>query len=469
MLSPFLYRRLPTTLQSVACSLEGRHRSRRLRTPEAIRIFQAVAARRNLAAEKLAAVRDERLRTFVRHAFRTVPFYERLAASLRLNPEAIRSFDDLQLLPILTPAQVRARPADFISRAVAKSACVPERRLDAAGAAAALPMSRSAAIEAVAMQRRFQVAHGIEQGTWSCYFGGQNVVPRGQSRPPFWRTNYAERRIIFSPYHLSEQTVEAYVDALNLYQCPWLQGHPRVLGNLSELVTAAGLTIDYPLRWITTHAETLLGIQRRAIRRAFGLSPRINYAAPCGLATIMEEPGGRLLVNEDHAAVEFLESAVDGTCRIVGTNFSNLAAPLLRYDTGDTVTVSNRFVQNHLPREVTSCMGVSTDQIVLPSGVRIGRLERMFDDLAAVRAFLIVQHSDLTIDLDIWTAPGFCVEDDVAVRDRVDARFGAAQWVINYRGDEPMIVRGKLQVLISEAEQLSRAVVQPKDEIVVVE
>ncbi len=469
MLAPFLYRRLPTALQSVACSVEGRRRNRYLRTPEATRVFQAAVARRNLAADELAAVRDERLRYFVRHAFRTVPFYERLAASLRLNPEAIRSFDDLQLLPILTAADLQARPADFISRAVAKSACLPQRRLNADGAAAALPMSRSAAIEAVAMQWRFQVAHGIEQGTWSCYFGGQNVVPRGQSRPPFWRTNYPERRIIFSPYHLSEQTVEAYVDALNHYQCPWLHGQPHVLGNLSELVTAAGLTIDYPLRWITTHGETLLGTQRRAIRRAFGLSPRISYAAPCGLATIMEEPGGRLLVNEDHAAVEFLESAVDGIRRIVGTNLSNLAAPLLRYDTGDTVTVSNRLVQRHLPREVTSLTGYSRDLIVLPSGVRIGRLERMFDDLIAVRTFLIVQHADLSIDIDIWTAPGFSLEDDVAVKDRVAARFGDARWLINYRGDEPMIVRGKLQVLISEAAQPSRAVVQPEDDIVVLE
>ena len=456
-------------MQSVACSLEGRRRNRFLRTPQATRVFQAAAARRYLAADELAAVRDERLRNFVRHAFRTVPFYERLAASMRLDPEAIRCFDDLQLLPILTAAEVRDRPADFISRAVAKSACVPERRRHAGGAAAALPMSRSAAIEAVAMQWRFQVANGIEPGTWSCYFGGRNVVPRGQSRPPFWRTNYAERRIIFSPYHLSEQTVEAYVDAFNQYQCPWLHGHPHVLGNLSELVTAAGLTIDYPLRWITTHAETLLGIQRRAIRRAFGLSPRISYAAPCGLATIMEEPGGRLLVNEDHAAVEFLESGVDDTRRIVGTNLSNLAAPLLRYDTGDTVTVSSRLVQSHLPREVTSCTGASTDRIVLPSGVRIGRLERMFDDLVAVRTFLIVQHADLTIDIDIWTAPGFCLDDDVAIRDRVAARFGDARWLINYRGEEPMIVQRKLQVLISEAEQPSRAVVQPEDDIVVVE
>lgn len=469
MIPPFLYRRLPTAMQSVACSLEGRRRNRYLRTPEAKRLFQAVAAKERLTSDEIAAVRDERLREFVLHAFRTVPFYERLRASLRLDPEAIRSFDDLHLLPILTASDVSARPADFVSRAVASRACMARGRVADATAAAALPMSRSAAIEAVAMQWRFRMAQGIADGTWCCYFGGRNVVPREQTRPPFWRINYPERRIIFSPYHLSEQTVETYVDALNHYQCPWLHGSPSVLGNLAELVTAADLTLDYPLRWITTYAEKLIGIQRRAIRRAFGSSPRLTYAAPCGLATIIQGLDGRLLVNEDHAAVEFLGSAADGSCRIIGTNFSNFAAPLLRFDTGDTVHVSDRSVMSRLPREVSSCYGASTDLIVLPSGVRIGRLERMFDDLVSVRAFLIVQHADLTIDIDIWEAPGFTPAEDSAIRDRVASRFGDARCWINYRGNQPKSIGRKLQVVISEAGQPSRAVVQPDDDFVVIE
>jgi len=457
-----IYRRLPVPLQSVACSVAGRRLSARLRDRRFREALDRHCGRERLPPDELAALRDERLRACVLHAAETVPYYERLFAAQRIDPRSIRTLADLESLPILTAAAVAAEPRAFVSRAVRAAECV-------ATGDGGLPATRAAASEALLTQWRFRRRHGIEPGTWCALFGGRNVVPQRQERPPYWRVNWPGRQVIFSPYHLSEQTVEAYVDALNDYQCPWMHGLPSVIGTLAGLMSAAELTLASPLVWITTHAEQLSGIHRRGIRRAFGTIPKQCYAAAHAVATIAEGRDGRLVVDEDHAAVEFLPTAERGVFRVVGTNVSNPAAPLIRFDTGDLVTRPLHASDAQLPRVVSACAGASRDLVVLPSGARIGRLERMFDDLPAVRAVQIVQHADLTIDIDVLMAPGFGTAEDRGVRERIAARLGDATWRVAYVDRLPAGMAGKLQLVVSQADHTSRAVVQPDTETVSIE
>jgi phenylacetate-CoA ligase len=426
-------------------------------------------SRERISGAELTHLRNRRLQQFVLHAARTVPHYERVFSEMQLKPEAIRDIDDLKQLPIVTAEDVYSRPDDFMSRIVGSKQYVPEPRHLRSSIGDSLPMSREGAAEAMAVLWRFRRDHGILPGTWCAYFGGENVVPQEQTKPPYWRINWPGRQVIFSPYHLSEQTVEAYADALNHYQCPWLHGLPAVIGDLAGLMSEATLSVEFPLLWITTQADRLLAIHRRAIRRAFGIIPKQFYAAPHAVATIAEAEDGRLVVAEDHSAVEFIETNEPSVCRVVGTNFSNLAAPLIRFDTGDLVTLPSLAKKTTIPRVVLACEGVYRDLLVLPSGVRIGRLERMFDDVPAVLTAQIMQNADRTIDIDVVATPGLTAEDDRAIRDRVAARLGDARWRIAFQDKLPDGASGKIHVILSEADQTNRAVVQPRSDWVVIE
>ena len=65
-----------------------------------------------LPRERVEAARDERVRRIVRHAVRTVPYYRELG----IDPREIRTASDLDALPLLEPATVRADPERFLSQ-----------------------------------------------------------------------------------------------------------------------------------------------------------------------------------------------------------------------------------------------------------------------------------------------------------------------------------------------------------------
>ena len=461
MISVTWYNHLPAGLQNVVCSLAGWSVASGQRGRDQATVVRNALERRNLDNGDLVAYRDARLREFVAHAVRTVPYYERLFATLKLESRDIACLEDMQQLPVLIPEEVARSPKDFISRVAGRANFTPQAG-QGGGSAWSLPWSRDADWEREAIRARFHRDHGIVEGTWCAYFGGTNVVPIAQSRAPFWRIDLPGRRVLFSPYHLSEQTVETFVDALNHFQCPWIHGTPLVLSTLAGLVAAARLSAEYLVEWVTTDSALPLGVQQRAIRRVFGVTPKRSYIHPHAVASITEHVDGALVVDEDYAAVELIAGDEEGTYRVVGTNLSNMAAPLLRYDTGAVVRLAKAVPLVGAPRHVASWEGPLHNLITLPSGVRIGRLERMFDDLPQVVAAQIFQHADLTIDIDVNLAPGHTKTDAEEVTDRVAARFGAATCRVNYTDRMPPVTGGKLQVVHSEAGGVNRAVVEPR-------
>src|SRR5258708_7687589 len=110
-----------------------------------------------------------------------------------------------------------------------------------------------------------------------------------------------------------------------------------------------------------------------------------------GAATASEGECGTLHVDEDFAAVEFVPAA-DGALRVVGTNFTNAATPLIRYDVGDLVTLGVSPCQCGRPgRTVAAVDGRQEDYIVLSNGARLGRLDHVFKDLINIREAQIRQ------------------------------------------------------------------------------
>ncbi len=451
------YRRLPIFLQNVVCSVAGARRiSGGSRLREARPRDRGI--KEHLATEDVGAValRDARLRDFVSHAARTVPYYQRLFAELDFDPREVTNLDGMRRLPILCAGDVERDPGAFIS-SVARRADYRRQW----GESGILPWSCAAQEETEQVRARFRREHGIVDGTWCSHFGGVNVVPIGQAKPPFWRIDWPGRRVLFSSYHLSEQTVESFVDALNHFQCPWIQGSPAVLSTLAGLMSAARLSAEYPVTWVTTEGGLPQSVQQRAIRRVFGAKPIRLFIAPCAVASISERSDGALFVDEDYAAVELLPGPEVGTFRVIGTNLANAAAPLLRYDSGVVVHLASSGNSAIGCRKVASWEDPSRNVITLPSGVRIGRLERMFDDMPQVMAVQLFQHADLTIDIDVRMAWGYTKADADAVRDRAAARFGTAACRINYVDSMPLMAGGKVQVIHSEAGDVNRTVVEP--------
>lgn len=398
------------------------------------------------------AFRDARLRAFVGACVRQVAYYRCLFRDHGIDPNDIRTLEDLRVLPVLTKESIQERPDEMTSEGVPVGDRVPVHTSGTTGGGMKFFTTGEALQEQYAIWWRYFRLHGLRLGTWCGYFGGRSVVPLRQARPPFWRRNRPGRQILFSAYHLSPETTPHYVAELRRAHPPWLHGYPSLLALLAGLLLERGETLGYTPRWVTTGAGNLMPHQAGIIREVFGRSPVQHYGMAEAVANFFQCPAGALHVDEDFAAVEFLPVAGEKGLRVVGTNLSNPATPLLRYDVGDRVEIADSSCACGLLGRVLACVdGRQEDYVILSNGARLGRMDHIFKDMTAIREAQIVQKAPGRIVVRIVRHPRYSENDETRLLAEVKKRIGElAEVRFEYLEWLPRSGNGKLRFVISE-------------------
>lgn len=446
-----LYLKLPVFAQNWVCGLQGWRIQRARFGPDFRRLLAEAQERERWPEARVIAYRDQRLAAFVRHAVDTTRYYREMFDSLALTPDDIRTLDDVRKLPVLTKATVQARPDDFFSSAVPPQHVTIQHTSGTTGGGLRFAVSRDAASAQWAIWQRYRAWHGLALDTWMGYFGGRSVVPVSQSRPPYWRINRPGRQILFSGYHLSPATLGDYVDELRRRRPPWLHGYPSLLALLAGWLLQRGQTLGYPLRWVSTGAENLLAQQREVMTRAFGVAPIEHYGMAEAVANVSQCPRGRMHVDEDFAAVEFIPQEWGG-CSVVGTNFTNPAFPLVRYEVGDVVELDDGACDCGRPgRLVKQVDGRREDYVILKNGARLGRMDHIFKDMMNVREAQIVQREPGRLTVRIVRNAGYRELDEATLRAEFFKRVGdQADVAFEYVEQIPRSRTGKLRLVVSE-------------------
>ena len=351
----------------------------------------------------VAALRDRLFREFVSDAAVGSAFYREQSA---FQPVAAGHSFRAEDLPILDKAAVQAGAAR-IARADVPRALTASTS-GSTGMGLRFPVTNEAVWQQWATWWRFRRWHGIERDEWCGYFGGRPVVPIRRRRAPFWRYNVPGRQVLFSGSHLSADTWSAYAAELSRRRLAWLHGYPSLLALLASYLVEHRVTLGYDVRWVTTSAENMLPAQADLIERAFGVRPRQHYGMAEGAANASECPNGRLHVDEDFAFMEFVPVGHGTGFEVVGTNLTNRAFPLIRYDVGDIAQVSRaRRVAAAVPAaSSTASMDGARITSMLPNGAMVGRLDHIFKDQVRVREAQIYQPDRTRVVLRLVGATG---------------------------------------------------------------
>jgi len=447
-----VYRRLPASLQHVACSLVGWRTERTRYALEFQRLLDEVLGRTYWAPEQLTAFRDRRLVDHLTHAARTSGFYRKRCRDAGLVPTDIRSLGDVAALPVLTKAEVQEHAAE-LSSANREEKTRMAHTSGTTGGALQFPVTMTAIREQWAVWWRYRWWHGIRKGTWCALFAGRAVVPVTQTEPPFWRINYPGRQVLFSGYHMSPQNLLTYVSELRHRRPPWLHGYPSLLALLANHLVDTGDDLGYDVRWVTTGAENLLPQQAAVIERALGVRPIQHYGLAEGVANISQCELDSLHVDEDFAAVEFVPTGHNGLHRIVGTNFTNPATPLVRYDTQDVALLPERASCKcgRGGRLVERIDGRLEDYVVLGNGALVGRMDHIFKDMVNVREAQIHQEEVGEITIRVVRGEAFGDEDEQAILRETAKRVGPETKItIDYWDALPRSRTGKLRFVVSD-------------------
>jgi phenylacetate-CoA ligase len=442
-----IYSALPVGLQHLICSAEG-YRLQHLRFGHDFGgLLRDGEARCAMSSADVATLRDRLFREFVADAASGSAFYrEQPAYRAAAEGHPFRAAD----LPILDKRAVQVGAARLARADVPRAQTVSTS--GSTGMGLRFPVTTTAVRRQWATWWRFRRWHGIERDQWCGYFGGRPVVPIRRRQAPFWRYNVPGRQVLFSGSHLSAETWAAYAAELTRRRLAWLHGYPSLLALLASYMVEQRATLGYDVRWVTTSAENLLPAQADVIERAFGVRPRQHYGMAEGAANASECPDGRLHVDEDFAFVEFIPVAGGTGCRVVGTNLTNRAFPLIRYDVGDIARVSGQACGCGRPgRIIDGIDGRREDYVVLPNGAMVGRLDHIFKEQLRVREAQIYQPDPTRVVLRLVGAKDFTTRDEQALVSAARTWLGTGLRIeIERRDSLPRTPAGKLRFVVSE-------------------
>ena len=242
---------------------------------------------------------------------------------------------------------------------------------------------------------------GLEPFARSVRLGGRRVVPSSRQRPPFWISNPIERQLLVSTYHLREDLMPDIVNAIDRFRPELLEGYPSAVNQLAEYMHRNSLSFT-DLKVVITTAETLEPDTRASIENGLGVPVLNYYAASEGVPFIQECRQGRLHVRPESGIFEVVNN--DGTPvspgesgELVVTSFIQWKTPLIRYMTGDIVTVSTDQAPCPCGRTlpiVESVLGRSEDQVITRDGRYLGMFSyRTLKEVTGITEAQIIQRT----------------------------------------------------------------------------
>ena len=446
-----LYRTIPIPAQHLACTFYCWNRNRNRFNSRFNDLLAELENRLNWSSDHLIAFRNARLRSFIQHAAATTPYYRKIFAVRGIDPDGILTIEDLKAIPILTKIEAVRLGNQLRSRGVPSRSLKMTSTSGTTGNSFRFATTIEADREQWAVWWRHWRSHGINMGTWHGVFGPWSLVPPKQPAPPFWRYDFAKRRVFFSAHHMTEQFLPHYVQVIRDRRLSWLHGRPSMLSLLATYMIDSDDTFDHPVRWVTCSIEQLSDKQAAVIEKAFGVKPIQHYGVVEAVANISQLPNRRLQVDEDFAAVEFIPDDDCGDWRIIGTNFTNLATPFIRYDSGDRARLEPGMKPNgESIQSVISVEGRRGEYIVLADGRKIAGCDHLFVNTEQINEAKIIQTTPGRILIQVVRRPNYSQHDEKHLRKNAKSHLGAdIKLEIQYVSRIERLSSGKTQLIES--------------------
>ena len=427
-----IYAHLPRPAQELACTYAGWKRYRARFTPHFERTLAAMETLDGAPLEALHAYQLRRLATLANRARLHVPHYR--AMNL---PEFSAQHDDpakgiaeiLGAFPVLEKQAYRDSPESLLAEDVPAERRIKGKTSGTTGSALPLWYTSESLAEEYATVWRMRRRQGARLRNDHFTFGGQMIVPLAQTKPPFWRTNHYSHQTLFSLYHMTEENLPAYVDAMHRLPVTYIEGYPSSLHLLSRAMLDAGRPLDAGrVKAIFPSSESLLAFHRKDIEEAFATKVYDRYGTSEFAVSMTGCSEGHLHLDMEFGAVEVeATEETDDWVRgdLLVTGFANDATPFIRYRIGDVGTRSKRPCPCGRPGEVfLDVDGRIEDYIVTPDGRWIGRMDHVFKEQLEIAEAQILQEDASAIRVLIVPRGGFDAAAEADVLREIRMRLG---------------------------------------------
>lgn len=409
-------------------------------------------------AERIAAFQLQRLRDLLQDVATSVPYYRDLFKQLGFGPGTVQSTADLQCLPFLTKAVIRAN-TDALKHANAQGLA----RFNTGGS------SGEPLIFFIGNKR---VSHDVAakwRATrwWDVDIGDPEIVVWGspielgkQDRVKAWRDKILRTQLL-PAFEMSETKLDQFIATIRAVKPRMLFGYPSALTHIARHAQKRGVVMtDLGIKVAFVTSERLYDEQRATIGHVFGCKVANGYGGRDAGFIAHECPAGNMHLTADDIVVEIVNPegqvqppGVAG--EIVVTHLSTNDFPFIRYRTGDIGVLGATLCScgRSLPL-LQDIQGRSTDFVVAADGTVLHGLSLIYilRDLTGVQSFKVVQESRELTRVQLVTDTNFLnTSVDVIVKGFRQRLGPDVQVQVDLVDDIPAEKSGKFRYIISHA------------------
>jgi phenylacetate-CoA ligase len=386
---------------------------------ERLKKHSTVAVRRGMDAsqwwepERLRALQLERLKALLGECGRAVPYYRDLFRRIGFDPADVSGLQDLEALPLLDKATIRAH-TEALKHPQARGLA----RFNTGGSSGQpliFFIGNERVSHDVAAKWRATRWWGVDIGDPEMVVWGSPIELGAQDRMRRWRDALMRTQLL-PAFEMNDAKLDGMLSAIRGRRPRMLFGYPSALSHIARHAAKRGVRLDdLGVRVVFVTSERLYDEQRSAISAAFGCPVANGYGGRDAGFIAHECPHGGMHVTAEDIVLELIDrdgrAVPDGTPgEIVVTHLATREFPFVRYRTGDIAVRESRRCPcgRGLPL-LAEIQGRSTDFVVAADGTVMHGLALIYilRDLPGLESFKVVQHDLARVSVQLVPGPGY--------------------------------------------------------------
>lgn len=348
---------------------------------------------RSLTLQELQTIQKEKYSSFLKYAVSNSPYYK----NLYKNIKEFQELSAISKLPIVNKEDLRA--SLNLIYTINKSEAVVSKTGGTTGKSLEVYFTPQDFQERIAMLDTFRSNFGYELGKKTAWFSGKNILTkRDLKKKRFWKKDYLYNVKYYSTFHIKKDYLSYYIADLLKFQPEYIVGFPSNILEIAKYGLATNTSFPSGIvRAIFPTAESITDTNKQIITSYFHCGVYDQYASSEGAPFIIECKNRKLHLEMQSGVFEVLDlnnnPAKMG--RLVVTSFTTQGTPLIRYDIGDSIELSDDSCTcgNNNPL-VKQILGRIDDYIYSPERgkINLGNISNTLKDTQGIIKFQAIQN-----------------------------------------------------------------------------
>lgn len=383
----------------------------RLKKHDTVRVRREMEASQWWPKARILELQLRRLRALLAHSAAHVPYYRDLFTRIGFDPASVTSATDLQRLPFLTKAEIRAN-----SDALRADDAVGLARFNTGGSSGEpliFFIGTERVTHDVAAKWRATRWWGVDIGDREIVVWGSPIELGTQDRVRLVR-DALMRTELLPAFEMSDAKVDGFIARIRARRPRMLFGYPSAISHIALHAEQRGVRLDdLGIKVVFVTSERLYDHQRETIERVFACPAANGYGGRDAGFIAHQCPAGQMHITAEDIIVEIV--AEDGSVlppgeagEIVVTHLATRDYPFIRYRTGDVGVLSAEACScgRGLP-VLKEIQGRSTDFVIAADGTVIHGLALIYvlRELPQIQAFKIIQETRLLTRVQVVAPP----------------------------------------------------------------